>query len=324
MYQLLEVTNQTTSPFSWKAYHQTVQKLLQLDPSIHLFYHPSKDEFRQMILGRNQYSKGSFKTFTFFEDEECVGILEVMLQPKLAYLSVLPNHCNEELVDCLSNVYSSFNVESLRITTSQIEVKKMLQKGRGKLLIHDVLQELQRKNVDIEVLEEFAKSGLKFIEEGFELNFYSKLEGEILEKYVAFHNEVIRDILVYDMENGVEKISASMVAEKSEQMQQMGGGFLYLILFDTAENIVGLTEVWIADLKKGNHFNSGLTAIKKAYRKKGIAQFLKASMMQRILRDFEGFAVLETANSMVNEPGLKLNEKFGFQRVSEEFVFELK
>ena len=113
MYQLLEVSSQTTSPFSWKAYHQTIQKLLQLDPSIHLFYHPSEEEFRQMILGRNQYSKGNFKTFTFFEGEECAGLLEVMLQPKLAYLSVLPSHCNEKLVDCLSIVYSSFNPKQI-------------------------------------------------------------------------------------------------------------------------------------------------------------------------------------------------------------------
>ncbi|MGB0930064.1 MAG: hypothetical protein ACPGVB_04770 [Chitinophagales bacterium] len=322
MYQSIEVNDQSQAPFSWKAYHQTVNELLLLNPSINLFSNPSEDKFRQMILGRNQYAKGNFKTFTFFQEARCVGILEVMVKPRMGYLSILPNRTDIELINCITEICRSCEIDTLRITTAQAEVKDMLQKGGQSLLIHDVIQELQKDSMDMEVIDFLTKSGLSYMEEqGFVLKSYTKLEGDILDKYVVFHNEVIRDILVYDMENGVEAVSTSMVKEKSEQMKRMGGGLLYLILFDNTENTIGLTEVWIADLENCDTINCGLTAIKKEYRQQGIAQFLKAKMIQQILRDFEGFCMLETANSVVNIPVLKLNEKFGFQKVSEEFVF---
>lgn len=322
MYQSIEVNDQSQVPFSWKTYHQTVNELLLLNPSINLFSNPSEDEFRQMILGRNQYSKGSFKTFTFFGETNCVGILEVMLKPKMGYLSILPNHTDIELINCITQACRSCKIDTLRITTAQIEVKDMLQKGGQSFLIHDVIQELQKGSMDMKTIDLLAKSGLSYIEkQDFVLKSYTKLEGKVLGKYVAFHNEVIRDILVYDMENGIEVVSTSMVKEKSEQMKRMGGGLLYLILFDKTENIIGLTEVWIADLENCDTINCGLTAVKKEYRQKGIAQFLKAKMIRQILQNHEEFAMLETANSVVNIPVLKLNEKFGFQKVGEEFVF---
>ena len=325
MYSYIEVNNKNSAPFSWKGYHQLVKKLLDIDSSMPLFYNPSEKAFRQMILSRNQYSKGNFKTFLFLHHTDCIGILELMLKPQMAYLSILPHHTNTELIDCIGAIYHSCNLNALRITTSQKEVADMLQKGGSKLLIHDVIQALKREEVVIEELHSLTDIGRKYIErQGFVLKTFHKLEEDILTQYVAFHNEVIRDILVYDMENGVEEINPSTVKEKCEEMLQMGGGFLYLLLFDSKGNIIGLTEVWIADLEDGSRVNSGLTAIKKEHRKRGLAQFLKAKMIQKFLADSADFKILETANSVVNIPVLKLNEKFGFQQVGEEFMLEFK
>lgn len=323
MYTYIEVSSKISMPSFWQKYQELVGQLLEVDASVPLFYYPSEDEFRASTLGKIKYFEGKFKSFVLFHKEECVGVLEIMLEVELAHLCLLPSHTKPEVITCIQKAFHSCKAEKLRIMTSQKEVKDLLQKAGSTLAIHDVIQKLSREKIDLEDIALLADSKQQYIEkQGFSLQYYSVLEGDILTKYVKFHNEVIRDILVYDMENGEQAITSMALKEKSEQMGKRGGGLLYLILLDKEERIIGLTEVWMPNLKYCEYINSGLTAVKKEYRKRGIAQFLKAKMLQKLLHDFDSFSTLETANSVVNIPVLRLNEKFGFQKVSEEFMLD--
>lgn len=323
MYKHIEVSNQNADSFPWKRYQHLIKQLLDLNSSMSLHYYPSVDEFQMSTLDKIKYFEGKFKLFILFYKEECIGVLEVMLSPKLAYLSILPDYTDVELTKNLVDIYQLCNIDGLRITTSQSEVKDMLEQGGSNLVIHDVIQELKKENIHIENIKSYIDTGLQYLKkEGFTLKFYSKIEGAILDDYVSFHNEVIRDILVYDMENGEQAITISMVKDKQAQMDRMKGGLLYLILFDNGQNIIGLTEVWTPNIENCRHIYSGLTAVKAPYRRNKIAQFLKASIIDKILHEYEAFSILETANSIVNLPVLNLNKKFGFQKVTDEFMID--
>jgi len=219
----------------------------------------------------------------------------------------------------------NFQSGKVRITTSQREVKAMLESLNGKCVIHDAIQELYSDKIGKDNIYSMIDLSRSFLGDScLRYDFFSFLPNAMLDKYIQFHNNVISDIIVLDMQNGEETVDKNMILKKYELLRKRGGDIIYLIVFNSKTEIVGLTEVWLQDKKRGVNISSGLTAVRKDYRRKKIAQFLKAKMISFLLENFEDFTVLNTANSMANTPILKLNKKLGFNQVSEEFIIDYK
>jgi GNAT superfamily N-acetyltransferase len=81
----------------------------------------------------------------------------------------------------------------------------------------------------------------------------------------------------------------------------------YLIALD-GDEYVGLSQLW---KREGSaDLDNGLTGVKRAYRRKGIALALK---LQNILyAKQQGYAQIKTSNESTNRPMLSINERLGF------------
>jgi len=307
----------------WEAYYVFIGKALDITPSAHLFYHPSFEKFKAISTRKASY----VLSYPICCNNKCIGVLEYMKKAKHAYLYLLVEK-NKVLVQdtFLNNMLNTvFSASTVRITTSQVLVKNTLENIGGKCVIHDVIQELPVKNLASTTLQQLvAEKEPSIIVNAIDCHFHTFLADEWLDKYITFHNTIVKDIPVLDMENGEQTTTKTELLAQYKGLKSRAGKVYYYLATNSEKNIVGVNAVWLASGANTTNMTSGLTAVATNYRGKGIAQYLKASMLQKLLSMHSNLCVLDTANSVVNAPILALNKKFGFIQSSQEFIIDYK
>jgi GNAT superfamily N-acetyltransferase len=96
-----------------------------------------------------------------------------------------------------------------------------------------------------------------------------------------------------------------------EMMDRTGGAHHLLVLRDPTGRVVGLTETgW--DSRRPDRVWQQLTATDPAWRGKGVARALKASMFRQIREYHPEVALMITGNAEANAPMLSINRRVGF------------
>ncbi len=78
--------------------------------------------------------------------------------------------------------------------------------------------------------------------------------------------------------------------------------------------LIGYTSILIKPNEPGVAHQS-MTGVKKEYRGGGIAKYLKALMIQRIVKECPELSIIKTAIHSKNKPSQRLNRRLGFQKV---------
>jgi GNAT superfamily N-acetyltransferase len=88
-----------------------------------------------------------------------------------------------------------------------------------------------------------------------------------------------------------------------------------------SETIAGFTEVyWRPDAP--TFIEQGDTGIAPEHRGKGLAVWLKASMLAKILRERPGVQRIQTGNATTNAPMLSINQRLGFKPTHSAFMWQ--
>lgn len=304
----------------WKSYHSFVEQILKDFPTLYLFYYPSFDTFKELSLKKAQ----RVKIHLIIQDTTCIGVMEHLTKAKQAYLCLQPENLSSTLTSFFSTwLPRTFTTEKIRITTNQSGTCNLLTSIGGKCVIQDVVQELNIKQLTLNNVADLLETGQNYIDDhDFSYQFCAFLKEEELTNYIELYNETIKDILVFDRENGERSTNRATVLKNYAAMKEGGGKIYYLLVKDTKNDIIALNEVWLTSESVTTQMYSGLTAVKQAYRRKKLAQFVKVKMIQRLVEQYSNFTILETTNSIINYPILALNRQLGFVPISEEFIID--
>lgn len=313
----------------WQAYYHFSQQMVAHNKHVHVFYHPNFNTFRAKIA----QIKHALEVFLFFKGSNCVGIFEHLRTGNYAYCAFLPNAINSQHTNANTNIDRAFRQlltnelglagKKIRISCSQEAVSKWLVRLGGQLSIHDFIQELHFKQLNqqlVKALLQSSEHSLKQYDLSYDITGY--LTTKWMDEYIGFHNEIIPDILVHDMENGEQPISKALLLERYAVLKKQGTDMVYVLVYNQQQQLVGCTEVLLQHNPNTTEAHSGLTAVKKSYRKRQIATFLKAKMITHLTAQYPNVTVLNTYNSAINTPILSLNKKLGFQKLCEEFMVD--
>lgn len=89
-----------------------------------------------------------------------------------------------------------------------------------------------------------------------------------------------------------------------------------------SRTIAGFTELLIT-ASQPEKLEQGLTAVFPEYRNRGIGRWLKAAMVEKVLRDLPQAKIVSTSNADMNEPMLNINREMGFRPSASETTWQI-
>lgn len=202
-----------------------------------------------------------------------------------------------------------FSFTSDRIPTSEILFEHMgARKGLG---MH--INQLKLSEFDKTLVQKWLVQS-KNLSSDFELGFLDGAYPDALITDIAdLYQEVGNDQPREDLEMEDQKFTPELMRQMEQSMFARGDRRWTIYLTDKANGkIVGLTEVFW-NPNRPMILNQGFTGIYPAYRSKGLGKWLKAEMMNKLLKERPEVEFVRTGNANSNAPMLKINVEMGFK-----------
>jgi GNAT superfamily N-acetyltransferase len=175
------------------------------------------------------------------------------------------------------------------------------------------MNQLKLAEFDHSVVERWLEQSEKLKME-FELGFWDAAYPDAnLDDVVALLQEVANDQPRDSLEMEDMKFTPQLLRSWEKNTFARGDQRWTMYAMDkTNGKVVGLTDVfWNPNRRM--ILNQAFTGVYPAYRSKGLGRWLKAEMMQKVLRERPEVQFIRTGNATSNVPMLKINNEMGFK-----------
>jgi hypothetical protein len=185
----------------------------------------------------------------------------------------------------------------------------------------EVSLRLSKKDIDFSNLEKIVEEN-KYICD-YELKLFREIPEEIHQEYVRYMLEVNNDKNEFHpKKRKTADYTMNDLLTRIKDMKDRKFIFYMYIIFDRSD-IAAFCSVYILniDSKPFIHHAGNLTSVRRKYRGKGFAKYLKAKMYLKIQEDYPDYEYILTDTYPWNKYMYRINEEFGFKPYQKGFTF---
>lgn len=181
--------------------------------------------------------------------------------------------------------------------------------------------ELERKTVDVNMLRHWVETGQKDNPD-VSLAYFPAVPEDILERYIELMRQCLSD-MPHEHDSDAEFLPTIEDHQKQSAWRKKNGRFqCTTALFDKNRHLIGFSQLVISADDPTNAFQM-MTGVDRAYRGRKLSNWLKAALILQIGEDFPDNEKITTDMRAVNAPIQHLNQKLGFELLSEGNEFEV-
>ncbi len=230
-----------------------------------------------------------------------------------------------------SKTLQLFAIEAKKVGLKSIESGVFLESAKSfwehigaKIVDRDFISELRAGEVDYDLIEKWREEGKKRAV-GVTLEFYSRIPDNILEEFLALHEEVhgIEADLEGHEREGKYAMSVETYHNRTKQNEETGTEVISLLSRESDGAISGFTEVYFIRKEEPGRVNQGMTGVARKYQGRGLGKWVKAEMIAHLKEIYPDMTEIRTGNTTVNAPMLSINRRLGFKTIHDGITFKI-
>jgi GNAT superfamily N-acetyltransferase len=199
-------------------------------------------------------------------------------------------------------------VQRIETSTVQPESWRLCERCGGQRARGGALLTLRLTNTNWSLVDAWCADG-PMRSPATRLQELEQLPSVLVDSFIALHNQAWSD-QPHAVHAG-EPVTLAQRREQERSYQRLGWRWITLVAREHHGVLVGLTDV-LYDPTQREIVRQNFTGVLPSHRGRGLAKWLKASMLHLVRRRFPAALQLTTSNSDVNGPMLAINRRLGF------------
>ncbi|HUT79712.1 MAG TPA: GNAT family N-acetyltransferase [Candidatus Bathyarchaeia archaeon] len=156
---------------------------------------------------------------------------------------------------------------------------------------------------------------------GVTTKIYTNIPDEILQEYCDLFTAVAEDEPSGELEETFT-LTPEMHRKYMKEYDERKMIIFSVLAIEEDGTISAMTEIYY-DTNRNIVGSQGFTAVKKEFRGRGLAKWIKAAMLLHLRENYPTIKYFRTGNASANLPMLSINERLGFKLIFHRYDFNL-
>jgi len=276
--------------------------------------------FKQRLLSL-QSKEPARRRWVLFENDTAIAWLEFRLehagtsQPETwifadVNFDDIPGQLCRRLARQLHSAMQEFRVTEGVMPALDRRLSVLCERWQGRRLNGLNEYVLHREEADLDLIRSWA-TDFPHRYPDLRLQFFPETPLDRAEEFAELLQTCLRD-MPEEGESGISiRVDVADLRRQARWRRENDEPSYKYILFNKLDEMIGLTICSI-NLRNPIDINQDMTGLRRDYRGKGLAKWLKAAMFFKIAEDFPDNRVVITVMRSVNEPMQHINSQMGF------------
>lgn len=329
MFTSMSVKDANFTDAHWKTYHQLMVDLSErFDNS---FPNTPWEDLKKRMLSYQRPEKG-YDRYVIFENNNPVGWIQMMIYNALTpqqngairfdtvYENV-PEAASCLMARLIHDYLAKFDCPSANTLTDTERLMRLPHMWNSTYLNRLERFRLYRKSASHQIIEKWLTK-IPVKNPDLKLEIHTAIPEKYLIQYAELFGRYINE-MPKENENAKEyHVSTEEIRRQEKWRADNKSGLITSLLTHENDGVIGMSNIMINKQDPRDAYQA-MTGVTAEYRGRGLSKWLKASLYEKIGKDFPGNEFLTTDMRAANKPIYAVNEQMGYKLFSKGAEFEI-